>query len=132
MVTRTRQSVHDTVVQTAGIICKQKGRVVCINPGSEQNCQWGGRYIDVIVKATPTADKAWVIEVETAGSVNDQEAKNQWVDYDRVYQQRWYLAVPKESEVVARGLLIRYGIQHCTVITWWFDQQGHVVFSWLP
>ena len=103
-----------------------------INPGSEKNKAWNGRYIDVIAAESADATSAWVIEVETAGSVSDSEARDQWKDYDKVYQQRWHLAVPTGSKKAAEQLINKHGISHCKVITWARNTKGLHTFWGLP
>ena len=91
---------------------------------------WNGRYIDVIdVIAAESLDatSAWVVEVETDDSVSDQ-----WQDYNKAYQNRWYLAVPTGSKEKAQQLVNRYGISHCRVITWARAANGLHTFRGLP
>ena len=127
-----RQSEHDAAVLAAKEIYEGKGKCVWINPGSQKNKAWNGRYIDVIVAESFYATNAWVIEVETTDSVSDSEARGQWQDYDKVYQQIWFLAVPTESKDVAEQLIRRYGISHCSVITWTRDTNGLHTYWGLP
>ena len=134
MATRTigTQSAHDAAVRAAGQIYQQHGRSSWLNPDGEKNKSWSGRYIDVIVPSSAEQNSAWVIEVETDDSVSDAEAREQWRDYDQAYQQRWHLAVPARSADRAKGLLTKYDIQHCTVITWTQNADGTHTFWGLP
>ena len=127
-----KQSEHDAAVSAAKQIYAGKGKCVWINPGSEKNKAWNGRYIDVIAAESLDATSAWVIEVETAESVSDSEARDQWRDYDKAYQQRWYLAVPTVSKKEAEQLVIRYDISHCKVITWARNANGLHTYWGLP
>jgi hypothetical protein len=133
MATRTSQgqSEHDAAVRAARQIYSDRGKHAWINPGSEKNKSWSGRYIDVIAVNEPNADRAWVIEVETADSVNDDEAKGQWKDYATAYT-AWYLAVPQHSKDQAESLLARHAISHCTVVTWRRNPNGTHTFWGLP
>lgn len=133
MATRTsqKQSEHDAAVQAAQQIYSERGMSAWINPGSEKNKAWSGRYIDVIAVSEPNADRAWVIEVETADSVNDDEAKDHWEDYDTAYT-AWYLAVPQRLKDEAEALFARHGISHCTVVTWRRNSNGTHTFWGLP
>ena len=132
MATQSLPSVHDAVVNRAGYIYTQYGLYVWTNPGSQKNKELNGRYIDVIAARDPKPTLAYVTEVETAISVSDYQAQTQWVDYDLAYQQRWYMAVPVESQFEANRLLKKYGIVHCEVITWRLDNHGVPQFQWLP
>ncbi len=131
MATQLRPSLHDAVVKTAGMIYHQHGKYAWTNPGSEKNKSWNGYFIDVIAANEPYPASAWVTEVETDSSVNDAQARTQWVAYDEAYQV-WYMAVPSGHENEARRLFNKYGIIHCTVFTWWTDRDGQIVFSHMP
>ena len=128
----TKQSEHDDAVSAAKQIYEDKGKHVWINLGSQKRKAWNGRYIDVIAAVSLDATSAWVIEVETVDSVSDSEARSQWQDYANVYQERWYLAVPRESKEKALQLIHKHGISHCTVITWDRDAYGLHTFWGLP
>ncbi len=62
---RKGQSEHDAAVEAAGSIYRDNGIHAWVNPGSQRNKDWAGRYIDVIAARSRQADRAWVIEVET-------------------------------------------------------------------
>lgn len=128
----TKQSEHDAAVKAASQIYRQDGKTVSINPGSEQNESWSGRYIDVIAKDSSASSTAWVTEVETEDSISEAEAREQWVDYDNVYTQAWHLAVPVGTENDAKELIGRYGIKHCRIITWRRNNDGTHTFWGLP
>ena len=125
------QSLHDSAVYAAQNIYQQYGMHAWVNPGSEKNHPWNGRYIDVIATVNQAADRAWVIEVETADSVSQTEAACQWVDYSSVYS-TWYLAVPITETEKARQLLSRNGIQNCIVISWEVNTNGTITYRGLP
>ncbi len=128
----TIQSDHDQAVRAAGQIYREHGKHVWINPDGEKNMAWCDRYIDVIAVEKPDATKAWVIEIETEDSVSESEAKTQWKDYDQVFTERWYLAVPVDSKANASALLQKHGIIHCSVITWQRNQEGIYTFWGVP
>ena len=128
----TKQSEHDAAVSAAKQILENKGRYVWVNPGSQKNKAWNGRYIDVIAAESLKATSAWVIEVETVDSVSDSEAREQWKDYDRAYQTRWYLAVPSALKDRAEQLIDKHGISNCRVITWVRNANGLHTFWGLP
>jgi hypothetical protein len=126
------KSEHDDAIAAAKSIYLQHGRNVWINPGSEKNKTWNDQYIDVVVTEKIDSDQAWVIEVETEDSVSETEAINQWKDYDKSFEERWYLAVPAGSEADAEGLLKKQNLLHCTVITWKKNSNGTHTFWGLP
>jgi hypothetical protein len=125
------QSEHDDAVRAARDIYRDHGKHVWIDPDGERNMSWSGLYMDVIAANQPNPTVAWVVEVETADSVTDSEATDQWSAYDQAYT-AWYLAVPVESEQDALTLLITHGIQHCTVVTWRRNPNGLHTFWGLP
>ncbi|PKN62609.1 MAG: hypothetical protein CVU57_23460 [Deltaproteobacteria bacterium HGW-Deltaproteobacteria-15] len=125
------QSHHDDAVLAAGEIYRDHGKHAWVNPNGEKNKSWSGRYIDVIAVQNTSADKAWVIEIETDDSVADSEAKDQWKDYADAYS-RWYLAVPLTSEDQARRLLSKHDISNCSLITWRRNPNGIHTFWNLP
>lgn len=127
----TRQSEHDNAVRAAARIYRKKGRVVSINPDGEQNEDFNGYYIDVIARESNSDTSAWLTEIETEDSVNETEAKGQWTDYDEAYK-AWHLAVPVSVKEKAETLLKKFGIKHCTIITWKLDSDGSHTFWGLP
>lgn len=127
----TKQSEHDGAVYAAQDIYQKNGRNVWINPGSEKNKKWAGRYIDVIATENPHSDSAWVTEIETDDSVSGTEAKNQWKDYASAYN-HWHLAVPVSSKTAAEQLLRKHQITNCTIIAWRDEGDGNYIFWGLP
>ena len=80
---------------------------------------WNGRYIDVIdVIAAESLDatSAWVVEVETDDSVSDQ-----WQDYNKAYQNRWYLAVPRPLAARAQVITLQWEIPYLLISCWAFS-----------
>ncbi|HYE67332.1 MAG TPA: hypothetical protein VEA58_01900 [Anaerovoracaceae bacterium] len=126
-----KQSDHDGGVRAAGQIYRERGKYVWTNPDGEKNQPWGTYYIDVIAADSPSPTVAWVVEIETDDSVNDAEARTQWVNYAKAYS-HWSLAVPNGYVQTAEGLLNRYGITNCNVITWQHNSNGTFTFWGLP
>lgn len=127
-----KQNEHDDIVAAITQIYKENGMYAWSNPGSQKNKSWLGIFIDIIAAKAIDAKKAWVIEVETEDSVSEQEAKEQWKDYDATYTTRWYLAVPKSMASDARSLLESHTIMHCELIIWSYDANDVPTFWGLP
>lgn len=127
-----KQSIHDQAVRAAKDIYNKKGKYAIINPGSEKNANWNGEYIDVIAKESKGSDRAWVIEVETADSIIDTEAKNQWADYNKAYREAWYLAVPKNYKNESQKLVSKFNLDTCNIITWERNSNGTYTYYNLP
>jgi len=125
------QSEHDDVVRGLASIYQTKSFPTWANPDGEKNQSFSNRYPDVIVKVK-TDDTYYLFEVETADSVVQAEAEGQWADYDSVWTQCWYLAVPKEQADEARRLLGQNGIKHCTLVTWRRNADNTHTFWGLP
>ena len=126
-----RQSEHDGAVRAAKQIYEQNSRHVWINPGSQKNKAWAGKYIDVIAAESPTSDEAWVTEIETEDSVSTSEAENQWADYDQAFE-NWHLAVPEEKVQEAERLKKKHDLNSCKVIKWKKNSDGTHTFWGLP
>ncbi len=124
---------HDEVVRAIEDVYHQKRKHVWINPGSEKNCKWGDYYIDVIASDSPNPDVAWVIEVETTSSISSSEARQQWNNYDRTYE-NWHLAVPVSHEDKTEELLEEHNIERCHIVTWARDPDdaNYINFRGLP
>lgn len=128
----SKQSEHDAVIKVAAGIYNDENMWVRTNPGSEQNYAWSGLYIDVIAKEDSDDDGAYVTEIETAESVSENEARDQWKSYDEAYDP-WYLAVPSGTKSDAQALLDKFNLSNCArVYTWWYTDNGKIAFSNLP
>ncbi len=110
---------------------RERGKQVWLNPDGEKNMEAGGLFVDVIAADTPGRDSAWVTEVETEDSVNDEEARSQWVRYGEAYPS-WHLAVPVSRYEAARKLVAKHGVRHCKVIMWDKNPSGIHTFWGLP
>ena len=125
------QSEHDKVVRGIKRICESHGLQVSVNLGSQKKKQVCGYYPDVYAVRGPIPAPYWVIEVETAESITDSEAQEQWVKYDRVYP-AWWLAVPTACKDDAEALLKKLGITNCNVVTWEMGENDGYIFCTLP
>ena len=132
--TETAQSDHDAAVRALAELYKQKHKEknVWINPDGEKNKSWAGRYIDVIVADKVDKDSAWLIEIETADSVNDTEAESQWKYYDSVYTKDWNLSIPVECLKDAVALVQKYKLENCFILPWRKYSDGTYRFYGLP
>jgi hypothetical protein len=126
-----QQSEHDSVVRGLASIYESKGFTVWTNPDGEKNRSFDDRYPDVIVKAKVN-DVYYLFEVETADSVTQTEAEEQWADYDGVWTRCWYLAVPQEQADEAKRLLAQNDIKHCTLVMWQRNANNTHTFWGLP
>lgn len=86
------QSEHDSVIRTA---CENLDRVnyrIYSNPNQEKNTSINGHYPDIIITTINDDSVKFLIEVETADSINNSESK-QWKIYSHL-DGTFYLLVP--------------------------------------
>ena len=77
------QSEHDSVIRTA---CENLDRVnyrIYSNPNQEKNTSINGYYPDIIITTINDDSVKFLIEVETADSINNSESK-QWKIYSHL------------------------------------------------
>lgn len=105
------QTLHDRVIEIASNNLKNSNRYkVYTNPGNSKNTRIGELYPDIIL--TPMNDNRiqFIIEVETADSVNANEAITQWKSYSTLGG-TFYLLVPQQSRILAENLCRMYSIR---------------------
>jgi seryl-tRNA synthetase len=123
-----KQSEHDEVVESLRRYYEKRGYNAESNPGSEKNREHKGRYPDVIVDSKPKESKVYVLEVETADSITDEEVE-QWRDYENAFR-AWFLVVPSMSEPEAN--VLANDLPNCEIKTWKRNDNGSVTFGSLP
>lgn len=128
------QSLHDRVIDELAKYYSDEPDVM-IHKNSNQKYVWvvDGLYPDVIVYklkggfATNTPIK--IAEVETNKSVNDYEAKEQWVPYTELNILIFDLVVPKKCTARAMELLRKYHIEEKVKLYYFdFDKNGNFIF----
>ena len=126
-----QQSSHDAAVFAAaelyfdfGMYCRIKAN--CLNncPGEELN-------IDVFAAGNLDSENGWGIAFETYGSISGNQAQNYWLKYSEAFD-RWYLAVPINTEKNTAQLLEQYDINNCSLITWQKEENEMYFFWGLP
>ncbi|MDD9996102.1 MAG: hypothetical protein OXS35_10235 [Dehalococcoidia bacterium] len=125
-------SKHDEVVYAIKREYESHGLQVSVNAGTQQTKEVSGYFPDVYAAQDIHQAPFWLIEVETADSITDSEAQNQWVDYDRAYHPAWWLAVPSACKEDTEELLDKHGIFNCTVVAWEMGEDGAYTFCTLP
>lgn len=123
------QNVHDNVIQVAADNLVRSGNYrVYTNPGTQQNTSIGNLYPDIILTPTNSNNVEFVIEVETADSVNANEAIMQWRTYSNLGG-TFYLLVPSESRILAGNICLQYGIQ-AKFGTWSINNFNQLVITY--
>jgi hypothetical protein len=115
---KSRQE-HDTLLDMIARRLKIPTWTIATNPGDagDEGVPYPSpegfsaiAYPDILAREKFTGRLSAVGEVETASSVTEEEARDQW----RLFAQlapKFFLYVPKECEAEARRLLRKYGIR---------------------
>lgn len=111
MGTRTTngQNLHDLVIQTAYNLLDKVEHDVYINPNQQKNTHIRNNYPDIIITDKGSKTAKFIIEVETADSVNLNETE-QWKAYSNLGG-TFYLLIPIASKVQAELLCQQQGIK---------------------
>jgi hypothetical protein len=112
------QQEHDTLLEMIARRIKIPTWTLATNPGAARNegvpyPAAGGEalaYPDVVARERFTGKIAAVGEVETASSVTEAEAREEWELFSHLAP-KFFLYVPKECEAGARRLLRQHGIR---------------------
>ena len=98
------EGLHDRVVRAIRSSLNQKDYDVYINPGQEKNAGIGGHYPDVIMTEKGKTTVKFIMEVEVADSVTQEEAERQWKKYASEINATFYLVVPQNLFSKAKEL----------------------------
>jgi len=105
------QNIHDRVIQIAAENLRRNNNYyVYTNPGTHHNTNIGNLYPDLILTPPNSNNVQFIIEIETADSVNANEALSQWKAYSNLGG-TFYLLVPQVSRILAENICRQYGIQ---------------------
>ena len=98
------EDLHDRVVKAIKGNLNQVAYDVYINPGQEKNAGIGDNYPDVILTEKGTNSVKFILEIEVATSVTQEEAETQWKKYVSEINATFYLVVPENSLEKAKKL----------------------------
>lgn len=104
------QSLHDKVISVARGYLNKTDYDIYENPGGNKNAGIGDNYPDIIMTKKGTKTVEFIIEVETADSINLGEATNQWKKYANEITATFYLLVPSNYKNVTSNLCRQVGI----------------------
>ena len=123
------QSFHDQVIQIAADNLRRTGNfIVYTNPDGQHNTKIGELYPDIILTPQNSNTVQFIIEVETADSVNASEAINQWKSYSTLGV-TFYLLIPSSSRALAESICRQYGIQ-VKFATFWIDNNSQLIINY--
>lgn len=98
------EELHDRVVRAIQNKLNQRDYDVYINPGQEKNAGINGNYPDVIMTEKGKTTVKFILEVEVAASVSQEEAERQWKKYAQEINATFYLVVPQNLLTKAKQL----------------------------
>lgn len=104
------QSEHDKVIHAAYNGLDKTKHDVYINPGQTNNTSVAGYYPDIIITNKGEKNVKFIIEVETADSINQNEVQ-QWINYSTKISGAFYLLVPYNYKHIAETLCRQNGIK---------------------
>ncbi len=104
------QSLHDNVISFAVDNLDKVNHDVYSNPGSFKNAGVGQMYPDIIITKRNSNTIEFIIEIETADSINITEATNQWKSYADGINASFYILVPESEKQKAINLCKQVGI----------------------
>ncbi len=91
------ETLHDRVVKEIVGHLNQTKYDIYTNPGQEKNAGIGDNYPDVIMTEKGTKTVKFILEVEVADSVTQEEADRQWKKYATEINASFYIVVPIQS-----------------------------------
>lgn len=96
--------LHDRVVREIVDCLNQKSYDIYTNPGQEKNAGIGDNYPDVIMTEKGTKTVKFILEIEVAESITQEEAIRQWKKYAIEINASFYIVVPLQSLNKAKEL----------------------------
>lgn len=94
---RNDRITHDDIIEIAYQQLDKVKHDVYKNPGSKKNAGIGDNYPDIIITDKGSTTVRFIIEVETAESLNDDEVK-QWQKYAAEINASFFILVPLSSK----------------------------------
>lgn len=117
-------ALHDRVIQAAASRLDSANYDIYTNPGSQKNNGIGQNYPDIILTRKGDLTVQFIIEVETADSINAVEAQ-QWKKYATEINASFYILVPIHAKQLAVLLCKQIGIS-ARFGTYSLDHYGNV------
>lgn len=104
------QNLHDRVIRQAVTQLDTAGHEIFINCYEDRNAWIGENVPDIIMVTKGTSNVKFIIEVETADSVNINEATTQWKKFATEISASFYILVPNTHRNIAVTLCKQVGI----------------------
>jgi hypothetical protein len=119
------ESLHDRVIQAAINRLDSLNYDIYTNPGKIRRNAIGENYPDIILTKKGLRTVKFIIEVETADSVNISEATFQWKKYATEIKASFYILVPFDKKNLAINLCKKIGIS-ARFGTYQYDLLGNI------
>ncbi|MDO9254928.1 MAG: hypothetical protein Q7U54_05380 [Bacteroidales bacterium] len=118
------QTEHDAVIKTAFDDLDKVKHTVYTNPNQQKNTSVSGHFPDIIITDINDNNVKFIIEVETADSVNNAEV-HQWKTYSELGG-TFYLLVPLASKSLAE-ILCRQNNIKTRIGTYRFQNGSYII-----
>lgn len=103
-------NLHDVVIQQIVSHLNQRDYDVYTNPGQEKNAGINNNYPDVVMTEKNGLTVKFILEIETAESVTEIEAEQQWKKYADEIKASFYIVVPDGMVAKAKELCVKYNV----------------------
>lgn len=124
--TSQNQSLHDKVIETVAKELDIVNFNVYTNPNVQKNTLVNSHCPDIIITKKGQNTVEFIIEVETADSINIIEATNQWKKFSNEINASFWILVPANSKHLAISLCKQIGIT-AGLGTYQVDNFGNVI-----
>ena len=104
------ENLHDEVIRQIVGHLNQRDYDVYTNPGQQKNAGIGDNYPDVVMTVKNEQTVKFILEIETADSVTETEASQQWRKYANEIKASFYIVVPSNSVSRAKQYCVKYGV----------------------
>ena len=103
-------NLHDEVIRQIIGHLNQRDFDVYTNPGQQKNAGIGDNYPDIVMTAKNERTVKFILEVEVADSVTENQASQQWKKYASEIRASFYIVVPNGYVTRAKQYCVKYGV----------------------
>ena len=103
-------NLHDEVIRQIVGHLNHQDYDIYTNPGQQKNAGIGDNYPDVVMTIKNDTTVKFILEVEVAESVTENEASKQWKKYANEINASFYIVVPNGYVVRAKQYCVKFGI----------------------
>lgn len=103
-------NLHDEVISQIVGNLNQRDFDVYTNPGQEKNAGINNNYPDVVMTEKNAKTVKFILEIETAETVTEIEASQQWKKYADEINASFWIVVPVGYVSRAKQYCVKYGV----------------------